>query len=326
MYEYKNQNPIVSDEIRFRIHFQESGRLLLLLKNEINTYVVGYLLQEKVFELWEKVHLSSRRFEKIYANSSHVFNKNLYREMDEFENFDKETIVKLSKTWFLLSNQTISFFYSTIERNPKHNLYKLDDFYVEDKENTLGKLFNNPFISILSALLNVRWKAERNNVKNSIYINGKSLDKFKIEDKYKDVPISFNKHLIRTIIAQCLNNSLYSNTEGGGHRYDNEIKRVDITLTDSKITIKDSSLNNHLMDQSLIKDLEEKKADDARSFLIKKKYIKNMMCEEYSCTTLTTLQGVVNYFRISCDFGYKDNNFEVSITFNKKNGNKNFDY
>lgn len=316
---------LVSDEIQFRIHFLESGRLLLLLKKEIDEYVVDYLIQEKVFELWEKVHLSSRRFAKIYANSSHVFNS-VYKEMDEFEALDEKTIMTLSKTWFTLTNETISFLYSTIEQNPIHNLSRLEEDFIQEPKNTLGVTFNTTFISILRALLHTRWKAEQDGLKNDIYINGKKIDEYSIEDKYKNVTILCNKHIIRTLIAQCLNNSLFSKAGGRGHRYQNEIKRVDIFITKSKITIKDSSF--YLGDDVRKEELKEEKNDDARRFYKKKKYIKNMMCDDYSSTTLTTLQGVANYFHFSCDFGYRGNDFEVSIIFknNKNDGNKDFDY
>lgn len=301
---------LTNGEKKFRIIFQESGKMLLLLKNNINKYVFEYLLQEKGFELWEKIHLSSRRFEKIYANSSHVFNQ-VYPEMEEFEYFDEETIKKLPKTWFFLTNETISFLYSTIENDPRHHL-DLAEFYVVDKKNTLGKTFNSTFICILSALLNSRWKGEMRDVKNTIYINNKSLDEFEITDDLKDIPIHCNKHLIRTFIAQCIHNSL-SPIGSHGHRYNNEIKKVDIRISKSKIVIEDSCL---------ISIPKEVKSEQARLFLRKKKYIKIMKCEEYSSTTLTSLQGFVEYMRLagysfSCNYKFnRENNFKVSITFN----------
>lgn len=299
-------NTSTSDEKEFRVKFQESGRLLLLLKNDITKYVINYLIQEKGFELWEKIYLNSRKFEKIYANSSHVFNR-VYEEMDEFENLDESIIKRMSRTWFFLSNETISFLYSTIEKDPRHYL-NLDNYYVVDKNNTLGHTFNNSFICILSALLDSRWKGEKNNIRNIIYINGIPLEEFQIADNLKDIKIGCNKHLIRTFIAQCIHNSL-STIGNHGHRYSNEIKKVDIILSESKIVIKDSSL---------IDIPKEVKAEQARLFLRKKKYIRDLKCEEYSSTTLTSLQGFANYMQFTCKYGFtKDNNFEVSIKFNK---------
>lgn len=298
-------NTPACNEKDFRIKFQESGRLLLLLKQEIDKYAVEYLFQKKVFELWEKVHLSSRRFEKIYANSSHIFNK-VYREMEEFEKLDRDTIYKLSKTWFFLTNETISFLYSTIERDPHHFL-KLEKYYIVDERNTLGETFNHTFICILSALLKSRWDRAIDNVANTIYINNQPLEEFTISDSLKNVPIHCNKHLIRTFIAQCLHNSL-SPLGFHGHRYNNEIKKVNISISDSDIVIEDSCL---------IGVPEQAKSEQARLFLRKKKFIQNMKCEEYSSTTLTSLQGFVNYMHFSCDYSFNnDNNFKVTITFN----------
>lgn len=303
---YNKQNQLRSNEKEFRIKTQEYGRLLLLLKNEIDNYVNKYLIQDRVFDIWVEKHLSSHRFEKIYANSAHVFNS-VYAEMDEFEGFDKTTVKRLSKTWFFLSNETISFLYSTIERNPRHFL-DLYEFYVVDKNNTLGLTFNDTFINILSALLESRWKGQKDNVQNVIYINGQLLEEFIISDNLKNVRIHCNKHLIRTFIAQCLHNSL-SPLGNHGHRYGNEIKKVDVILTESEIVIKDTCL---------IKIPHPVKVEQARLFQLKKPYIKYLVCDEYSSTTLTSLQGFVDYMHFSCDYGFnKEFNFEVSIKFNK---------
>ena len=302
---YKKDNPLRSSESDFRVKIQEYSRLLLLLKNEIDSYVNDYLLQEKVFDIWVEKLLSSRRFEKIYSNSAHVFNS-VYAEMEEFEGFDKTTIEKLSRTWFFLTNETISFLYSSIERNPEHRL-DLDDYYIIDENNTLGKTFNKPFIDILSALLKSRWKGQKGETKNTIYINGWPLDKSAISGYLKDVPIQCNKHLLRTFVAQCIHNSL-SPIGNHGHRFSTEIKRVDIFITESRILIKDSCM------RSIPKAV---KVEQARLFQRKKGYIKDLICDEYSSTTLTSLQGFVNYLGYSCDYTFdEDNNFKVLIVFN----------
>lgn len=301
---YKDSNPLVANEMKFRTKVQEFGRMLLLLKNEIDEYAIGYLLRERVFDLWEKVHLCSRRFEKIYANSSHVFNS-VYKEMEEFENLDEATIRKLSRTWFYLTNETISFLYSSIEKNPRHYL-DINENLVVDRNNTLGQTFNDSFICILSALLSSRWKSGNDRFENVVYINDQPLVKFKIADELKDVRIHCNKYLIRTFIAQCLHNS-FGTIGNHGHRYSNEVKRVDIFITISEIVIRDSCI---------IGIPGEVKAKDAKLFLRKKGYIRYLKCDEYSSTTLTSLQGVVDYLNYSCDYGYKnENNFEVSINY-----------
>ena len=300
----------------FRICFQESGRLLLLLKEEINNYVLKYLIQGKVFDLWVEKFWSLQKFNKIYADSAHVFNY-LHEEMEEFETVDESTIKKLSKTWFVLSNEIISFFYSNIEKNVadpesgKHCLKLLDSSRVIDKNNKIGDVFNDKFIYILSALLESRWKSEEGLPPNKILINGMPLDGFRLTKEMADTAIHINKHLIRTFIAQCINNSLAVEASKHGHRGAYEIKNVNITISKSSIIIEDDSQTGRPID----KDIQIAK------FNREKDYINQVKCEKYSYTTLTSLQGVFNYMcdkkeNVSCDYGFKNDNFYVIFNFN----------
>lgn len=299
----------------FRIHFQESGRLLLLLKNEINKYVIDYLIKDKAFDLWERRFWSIRKFEKIYANSAHIF-KSVYKEMEEFEKLDDNVVKQLNNTWFFLANETISFFYSNIERNisdknsGRHCLKLISDSLVVDEDNKLGLVFNDKYISILLALLENRWNI--GDGKTNIYVNGTLLKDYKVAEKDFNIEMQMNKHLIRTIIAQCLNNSLAPETKHG-HRGEYERKDVNITITNSSLIIKDESKDEEItMEEKLLR---------TKLFEKKKKLIKQMRCEEYSATTLTSLQGIMEYLherndKYGCEFGFnKDNDFYVIINF-----------
>lgn len=312
---YKKNNQLFRSENDFRIKFQEYGRLLLLLKNEIRNYVIDYLIEDKILDLWVIKYKSTRTFEKIYANSSHIFNS-VYDEMDEFDNINYETLHKLSRTWFFLTNETISYLYSDIARNTTDNGKKhylnLDPFYIIDKQNTIGDTFSDNFIKLLSELLNTRWKSEGEVNKNVIYINNKKIDKFKMGSWLGRKRILCRKHLIRTFVTQCLHNSL--SPLGKGHRRPHEVKRVDIIISDTSISIIDRRLNTG-------EHFSENDHKRTEQFEKKKKYIKNMNCDEYSSTTLTSLQGLVQYMSVngicfSCDYGFnKDNNFKVLINY-----------
>lgn len=310
------KNVCKHSEKEFRILFQESGRLLLLLKNEINNYVIGYLIKDRALDLWEEKYWSLRKFNKIYANSAHVFNY-LPEEMEEFETLDKYTIKKFSKTWFVLTNEIISFIYSNIEKNiadpesGKHCLKLLDSSRVIDKNNKIGDVFNDKFIYILSALLESRWKSEEGLPPNKILINDMPLDSFQITKEIADIAIHINKHLIRTFITQCINNSLALEDSKHGHRGAYEIKNVNITISKSSIVIEDDSQSGCPKD----------KADQIAKFNREKDYISQVKCEKYSSTTLTSLQGVFNYMcdkkeNVSCDYGFKNDNFYVIFNFN----------
>lgn len=329
---YKKDNPLVNNEKDFRVVFQESGRLLLLLKREIDKYVTDYLINDKAFDMWERKFWSNRRFEKIYANSAHIF-QNVYDEMDEFDKIKNPKILKtISKTWYFLTNETISFLYSDIEKNSNNSEHYLNlrpEFVIDEKE-TLGNTFNKRFLTILSGLLESRWngiaKEEdcKQIKKNVIYINGQTLEKFEFDenDKTGEAKIFCKKHIMRTFVAQLLHNSL-SLIGKHGHRGTTEIKRIDIKISKNYIEIEDSCKQEFYE----LEDKEERK----NKFIKKKEYIKNMRCDEYSSTTLTALQGFVNYmnnvkddknnllYNFSCDYNFNDkNNFKVTINFSKK--------
>lgn len=327
---YKKTNLLTIDESEFRIKIQEYGRLLLLLKNGIDRYFFDYLIKERVFDLWLEGYQSSRRFEKVYSMSNHTFSA-VYDEMAEFENIDKNTLGSIYRTWYFLTNQTINFLYSDIERksiNGKHRL-SIGEKYVIDEKNTLGKTFNEKFIFILSRLLDERWNEENETKKNIIVINGQDIHDYESikEELNKDGlinnSISMNKHLLRTIIAQCLHNSLaYKNH---GHRNWGEIKRIEISITKSRITIED----NYITD---ISELSRKNLQrEIRKFRNKKRHIQSLNCDVYSSTTLTTLQGVINYlnqhgYLYQCEYGFnQNNNFCVTIKY-QEDGKENFNY
>ncbi len=313
---YNSSNEIIKEVRDFRINTQESGRLLLLLKNEIQEYVIDYLINEKVFDLWLEKQKSLRKFDKIYIQSNHTFN-NVYKEMNEFDNIDTNTIKSLYRTWFLLTNETISFLYSSIERNrlKGKNCLSIKKDRVISKKNTLGKTFNDNFIYLLSCLLDKRWNKKKEH--NTIIINNKSINNYSLEKSLRNIEIPFNKHLLRTFIAQCLHNSLAIPIDGHGHRPYNKNKQVEITITESSITIMDKFIDNIPFEDLMI---------EINSFKTKKHHIQTLNCDEYSSTTLTTLQGVINYMNTNgnpkkdspyqCDYGFdENNNFFVTIKF-----------
>lgn len=312
---YNESNPVVPDEKTFRIHLQESSRLMLLLKNIIDKYVIGYLKNEKAFDMWERKFWHIRRFEKIYANSAHRFNA-VYEEMDEFDRLEPSVISKMYNTWYFLSNETISFIYSNIERNGEGNgqahFMNLQEAYVIDNKNTFGATFDHKYRTILTSLLNsTRWNTG-DDQNNKITINGQPLEQFELEDNLTNVPLPCNRHLMRTFVAQCIHNSL-SSVNRHGHRGEPEVKNVEVRINKSGIYIEDIPV------KSFYRGASQKNRES--QFRRKKKLIRSMNCEEYSSTTLTSLQGFVNYMRdkgwnYSCDFGFNENNnFFVKIEF-----------
>jgi hypothetical protein len=322
---YKNDNPITHSEKLFRLNLQESGRLLLLLKNNIDKYVVDYLVRDKAFDLWEQNFWSVRRFEKVYSNSNHVFNS-VFDQLEEFETIKLDLfegdnnkmkqvedmiVLSLGKTWYWLTDEMISYLYANIERhqeNGKHylSLDDKDDVTVR-KNHSLKDVFSKLFIKMLNAQLQIRWVGQQI-VINGVDISEKdSCSKIKIANS----DIHCNKGIIQTFIVQCLNNSLRDANEDGGHRCC-DIKKVVISVNENSITIKDVVVAGNKPTQ-----------DTIRLFEKNKRMIREMNCKRYSCTTLTSLQGFVNYMNkqkdtkvYKCDFEYnKCKDFEVRISF-----------
>jgi len=105
----------------------------------------------------------------------------------------------------------------------------------------------------------------------------------------------------------------------GGHRRWKMIKRIDIRISKKTITISDSVSYDFTNSNSVLK-------KDV-SFKMKRHHIKSIDCDEYSSTTLTTLQSVIyylnrnrcngnNYDKYRCEYGFnKNNNFYVIIKF-----------
>lgn len=298
---YEEKNEWMIDELSFRIGLQEFGRLMLLLKDDIDDYLANYLIGERVFDIWIKKHESDQKFKKIYYESSHVF-RQVYQEMDEFDDLENDIVEKMAKTWFFLSNATISFLYSNIEKhieNGKHLLIVGNEIVI-DENNTWGKSFDKSFFSILSALF---VKRDWNYGGNEIYVNGTILSESELDNTLSATTIPIHKNLLRTFVVQCLDNALKK------HKGVSNVKRVDILIDKSSISIKDSYIT-------------KKTKDDTKKFKKRKKpLIDKLECEKYSSTTLTSLRGVINFLKkekksCECEYDFdNEDNFYVTIKF-----------
>ncbi len=311
-----------TNEDKFTIKAQESARLLLLLKNEIQDYIINFVKKDKVFDLWLEKEKNRRKFEKIYRDSSHVF-KSVYNEMNEFDLLDNEdfNIIKyLHKTYCWLTNEVISFLYSNLEENQPNKENKTHYLTVEDDiiitKNTVEDIFNSNFIYILRVLKCSFWNIEDKDIQ--LFINNKDVDSYEIEEELKEEKIVLHKNLIRTFIIQCLNNSFNINKQpyNKGHRHPDEMKRVEIILSKKNIKIVDITTNKN---NKQIKEYKDKKI---KEFNRNRRHIKPLECEYYSSTTLSTLQAVIDWinkkdeYNMSCNYGYNDKeNFEVEIIY-----------
>lgn len=320
----ENTDVTISPKDYFMINAQESGRLLLLLKPEFDNYA-KHISNEKQFVVWKEKQYSLDRFEKVYSNSNHVFNS-VFDQMSEFENmkndikglspemkesFENMIALSFGQTWYWLTNEMISYLYANIERHTENGRHYLsldrNKNSIVDSSHTIHDVFSSFFLRMLKNLLMTRWTGQQ------IFINGVNISEKDAHLKIKtdEVKIHCNKYLIQTFIVQCLNNSLRSSNEDGGHRIcDN--KKVMIVTDKNSILIQDVVIEGG-----------KPSNEEMKEFALKKEKIKQMNCRKYSCTTLTSLQGFVNYMNnqenneaYHCEFGYNSNSdFEVRIIF-----------
>ena len=304
---YNDDNENNKSETKFRINFQESGRLLLLLKHEINKYVIDYLKKDKVLDLWVEKHINKIKFDKVYTRNNHTF-KAVFVEMDIIENFSKEDIQSLSLPWFNFTNQIVSYLYANIHNNTPNKLSVTNDVLMMDC--SIHEIFNDKFEALIMGLLNQKWNLDKDRdiYKHKVFIN---IPK----EVNKNISVGINVHFIRSIIVQQLNNCL--SIGAGGHCITNETKEIHINVTNYSIEIKESSI---------VGTIDKERIRMKEDFILKKRNIINLNCQMYSSTTLTTLQGSINFLNnrskdkeYNCNFGFdNDNKFNLLITFKNK--------
>lgn len=271
----------------FRINAQESGRLLLLLKNDINKYVIDYLKNEKVFDMWVERHESNRRFKKIYLISDHSIGKyNIVKNLD-LDELDTCTLNMVHRTYFAHTNAIINHLYSNIEQNGK--LAKFDSG--DSEFNEISDIFNDKFKDLIAnGFKQDHWEKD---IKNITIIDRHS----------NGATTVFNKQVLRTFVIQCLDNAIRR------HLFSGE-KNVTLLIDDNKIVIENDFGHLHRDNKNAIITSKE-------IFKIKLDSIVKLKCRNYECMTLTAIQGYCDCYGLHCEFRHSNRTFKVIINLNK---------
>jgi hypothetical protein len=270
---YKDEKTDRNELDSFKIKSQENGRLLLILKKNLYNYIDS-ILNDKLFELWIEKIYSVRKFDKIYIESDHNFGKYAIPEENDLDKLNFEDFKSIHKSWFLFSNMIISHLYSNIERNGKLTIE------IPSKKILLSSIFDEKFLVLIKSFEKNRWIGSLK-IENNITSSAKTV---------------FQKQILRTFVIHCLDNSMKKH-------FPSENKNIKLILYDDFIEI-----NNDCPDE-YFKEISSDKTD----FLSKKKFIVNLKCDDYSSTTLTSLQGYCNKYKFQCKYGYVENNFQVVV-------------
>lgn len=209
-------------------------------------------------------------------------------ESDFFDDFDqrnKTIIDHLSSMYYVLSNNIITHIYSVIEKDSTFKETKNEEVFLTD-------IFNLKFYTLLKRM-------------GSEVFKGGELFIF---DNIKDTTTKtkYNKFRLQTFVIQCLHNSMKKHLKS---------KITTVTITDKEINI--SNTFDSIQANFIIKHLGKKRVTNLKEqFEIIKPSIAKLQTEEYSCTTLTSIQGYVNSVRgAKCDFGFiEEETFFVNIT------------
>lgn len=171
---------------------QELGRLLLLLKPQLDDYV-KHVNHEKIFDVWVEKSKYHTYLTKINFTSGHRFTPINY----SFESLSEDEIDKVYGEFFLMSNSVMSFIFSLLLEN--HD--KDNPISFSTNKCTISSLFDSKFQKMLKTLNNREWSDIWDEKINN--------------DKY-DVQISINPVIFRYFIVQCFNNAYIHSGCGRG--------------------------------------------------------------------------------------------------------------
>ena len=273
---------------QFKIKSKEYGRLLLLLKNELNKYITDYLISEKVIDLWIEKKESQRKFEKIYRENNHFMKEHIFKLQKENIDLDllKHDIdfVNMYESWHSFANLTITWLFSNLTIGKSNSLYS--------EEFELEQILDKRYMLLLEKFKEKRWSG------------GGTLT---LPSEICKISTKFHKQILRVFIFQCIDNAMHNKH----------------SMSNSKITTLHIDKNIIEIRNNCPIDKKEEYLQEKKIFE-KYKYnnIKSLDVEEYSCMTLKSLESYCqdnNYF--DCDYKYEKNgenhDFVVSININK---------
>ena len=175
----------------FMINAQESGRLLLLLKPQMDEYV-KHVEQEKQFELWKSRQEKIADFIKVNVAENHQLNLKGWSFGDGEEN-EKDKAIR-AKSWFYLSE--------TITKHLFAQLLQFNEIPLFDPNvisHSLNELFDDKFQKLLKLLHEYQWKGS-GDWPTSFEIN--------IDERIDNSKEIFGEITVfQSFIIQCMSNS-----------------------------------------------------------------------------------------------------------------------
>ena len=149
---------------QFMINAQESGRLLLLLKPQIDKYV-KHVADEKQFEVWKEKQKYIEKYNNIFDRSRHAFGELVTPDLDKLDSYQQVPI-----TFYRHANLIITNLYAELVNNPK---FASDAKFKKDF--TLTSILEDKFINLIKTW--DRWHKERRGIfEGEVFKVDKSID------------------------------------------------------------------------------------------------------------------------------------------------------
>ena len=164
----------------FMKNTQESGRLLLLLKTQMDDYV-KHVDDEKQFDLWKKEKAKEEDFIRVNVGENHQLNLKKWTFRDGKES-DEDKAIR-ARSWFMLSD--------TITKHLFAQLLQFNEIHPFDPNvisHSLNELFDDKFKKLLYLLHDYIWKGSSLSKTNFDI----SIDKERINNAkeiYGEIPV-----------------------------------------------------------------------------------------------------------------------------------------
>jgi hypothetical protein len=257
-------------------------RFLLLLRGDMSKYLKKCVEQSGTFRDWVENRGNQRKFEKLYTDNDHYMRT--YRIGDcDLDCLNLDDFNKVFYSYFTYTNMTVTYIYAQLAQ---YGYLEISDGY--NIETPIRDVFDERFCEFLK-FKHSRW-ASNGTILIINNINNSNLPK-----------TFFHKQLLRVFVLQGLDNALNLK------HYPNNKKKVKLFINKDCVEIRndfpDMPDNNLQLNKN--------------SFLKKKEKIKKLDCSNFSCMTLTAIEGYCkDYF--DCDFYYDQKEFVIKIGLTKK--------
>ena len=184
----------------FMINAQESGRLLLLLKPQIDEYV-EHVAKERQFEVWKEKQEKNTDFIRVNLANNHQLNFGTWSFGEVIQDKEskecKENRLMRANSWFMLSDAITKHYYSKLLQ---YGRITLPVGSLDDKGFLLSELFDRKFINVLNSLYEKKWEGA--DFAPTVFSLPLDTDILRLNLKiYGQIPV------FQSFIIQCINNA-----------------------------------------------------------------------------------------------------------------------